>query len=325
MSITQNMYRSESGVSILSGEEIQNKDLMALADAKMVTGDIVSYSKDSFLFKTDNLMLPGFISESFGFGISIIGLPISYEKLSVGFRKSFNAKLDKIIRSNEKFEDIKASIGLANEMRNLQEAGRHATADILGTIFNGDIIRTFNIGLTTYRDQDGQIFVTISSSASSKEVERIFQEYMSAVLIENKKWRIKIDNEKMCYCPIESSIGTQISTLIEFINKASKQIRNIIAFDIICLMEEELGESLEEYIFEENFLSGIKIGLNSVTYFKNVCSPEGKAVFVQEKSSERYALCYLKEYIEYVPKELDLQQNAHLFENVITMESMVKF
>lgn len=317
MKLVESKYKSaETGREIFGKEDIKNQDLIDLANSNLISGNIVNYSSDSFMFETDKLMLPRFIDKDFALGTSVIGLPLSISKLSKTEKASLLPALQKSLYHPSKVEFIKNTFNINNQIQRLQQNGRDNIADILRHFFDDNLLKKFEIDITLASDNDQNIYFIIKSKPRI-DLEQIFSNYIDAIVYQNTLYRSKVGSEKLCFCPLETVLGEEISSIITLFNVISKEVRSLVGIELINVIEELKGITLDEYVNEEIKNTGIDVKNNTVSYFKNISYPNGMAVLLTDTQTGEPALCYLKKIQKYMPLELDINSYIGLFENVV--------
>lgn len=321
MKLVESQYRSEeTDVEVFSNGEIKNQDLIDLAKSGLVSGNIVSYSENSFMFETNKLMLPNFIDENFANGSVLTGIPIKHSSLNKDMKRTIVPIFEKIFYTEDKIAYIKNKFEIQEQIQKLSSAGRDNIVEILNSFFNSsNFLTKFELNISLLADKEDSVYFLISSRPKI-DLANIFDNYIQAILHMNRLWRSKFGSEKLCFCPLETQLGEEISSIISLLNAISQEVRITAANDLIAVVEQLKGESFDEYMIEEVRTTGIEIEENIVSYFKNVCFPYGTSALIKDSSSGDLNLCYLNKTIKYLPTEMDLEQYKHIFKEIIPLK-----
>ncbi len=325
-SLVSPAYKSkDTGTEILSfSQEIKNKDLIDLSESGLVTGKIINYSEDSFVFETENLMLPNFIFENFGMGSSICGLAsVKFTSLNAAMRKSILNKFNRVISDPKKSNFIRDVLNIEREVTRLQSDGNSNMADILNEYFDNQLLKKNEINLSLLKDNDDTLYFLVKTKPIIN-FSSIFDEFTKAILYYNRLYRSKVGSEKLCFCPIETKIGDQFYSMIDLFNRASTEIRKLLVSDLIAIFEEETSQVFEDYLQEEMLNTGVLINRNLIGYFKNICAPVGRCALVKDLATGNPTLGFLSKDVKYIPQELNLPDFPTLFESQEELQHICK-
>lgn len=319
------IYKSEgTKIKILAKETFKNDDLIELANSGLLDKHIISYSKESFVFETANIIMPKFIHPNVCSFKNILGVQIEKNALSYEIRKRIYSNFFEKLQKPEKIEEVNNVLKVKELIQKLQGNNRDNVADIIEKFFSKKLTDAFNIDISIYNsDGADELFFKINFEPSLL-TEDLLEDYFQAIIYENTLFKTKVGSEKCCFCPIETKLGNQVISLITSLNEKIAFVNNLIIHEFVESLEEVLGEPIEDYLLETNKYNGIEVDLNTVYYYKNVASPLGTCGIVTDSAGEETIyLAYLAEDIKFLPLIINMHDyNDGNFNKVHTLNKI---
>lgn len=329
MSLT-NSYKSEkTNVVIKSIGEVDktniNPDLIELADSGLINKNILNFGIDSFVFESDNVLMPNMIYKNLIKYNNIIGLSIDKKLLTFDSRKKiYTYFYDKISTANS-ISDIYGYLNIEKVVIDLRAKGKDSVADLLHGFFSQPVSSSFKFNINLYEsDSQDELFIKFELEPNLT-VESLFEDYIQAILYENRLFKTNVGSEKMAFCPLETRLGAQVQWLTSIVLRKIELLNTLLINNLIEAFEKELDISVDEYLLETNKLSGVELDNNVIYYFQNVVSPVGTvAILTDSFSDERISLAYLKEQVKFIPYVLNVGDSVYkdMFINVYELKKL---
>lgn len=304
-------------------DEVHNNDLIELAKSGLIKGDIVSYNNDSFMFETEDIVMPSFILENPIEIKSLLGLDIDPSLFIGENRKKIKDIISMRFSGSQKRQEYVDLIKFKSIRDTLMAEGRESTAEQLASFTSRSFkdMFIFNIDLLTDASDKAYFSISIKPNISMGD---ILDDYIEAVLFLNKSYRIKLSYEKLSYCPIETKLGSQIVSVIDTINIMTSKAMDIVKNELLQIVEEVLTVNIEEYSVEDFSTSGIRAKMKDITYFKNVLSCSGSIAFIKNINTGNYLIGELREKFEYLPLEISSSNSDLIFSESYELRELVK-
>ncbi len=302
------IYKSEgTKIKILAKETFKNDDLIELANSGLLDKHIISYSKDSFVFETANIIMPGFIHKNVCSFKNVLGVSLEKTSLSFEIRKRIYSVFSDKLQNPDKIEEVNNILKIKELIQKLQSNAKDNVAEIIETFFSKRLSDSFNINVSIYNsDSDDEVFFKLNVEPVLS-VEELLEDYFQAIIYENGLFKAKVGSEKCCFCPIETKLGSQVIGLLNSLNEKIAFVNNMITHSFVESLEEVMGNTIEDYLLETNKYNGIEVDLNTVYYYKNVASPVGTCGIVTDTDQEeRIYLAYLKDDVKFLPLVINM-------------------
>lgn len=317
------LYKSEkTSVEIDSIDEspsnkLLDQDLIDLANSGLIEDNILNFDKDSFVFQSNNIIMPNFIYDKCLHMKNIIGFIFDRSKLSFELRKSIYVEFNKKLNHPETIEEIKSIIKLNETLKIFRNQAKDSIADYYEEMFNNSLTKLCNTKISIYEsDSDEELFFLLDI-ASNLTVEKVLDGYAEAIAHNNKLFKVSLGSEKLSFCPIDTKLGEELYKLINLINLNLVAINNTLVNYFIEVSEKVLGVDIQDYMFESNKVSGIDIKLNAVFYYKNVTAPCGLVSLTYDRlDPNKIFVGKLHEDIGYLPQDLNPHKHKDKFEEI---------
>ena len=315
MSVTA--YESkETGIKILSADETIEPDLIELANSGLIDKNIRSFGKDSFAFQTDNILLPSFIHKNFATFKSVVGINYDAGKITFAQRKEIFSQFMNKLSSPDKLMNIRGALKIEEIVKRLRNNNKDNIAEIVGDFFSQAIANSYSIDISLYEtDSPDELFFKMITTPKLT-MESVLEDYIQAVIFENKLYRTRVGCEKLSFCPIDSSLGSQIIYLIDNLNSKLEQLNEIIVNEFIETLEQVLQVSLDQYYLEINKVDGIDVERNSVSYFQNVSMPLGTVgISASSREENTLYLCSIDDAVDvkFLPSVFSIDEYKKYF------------
>ncbi len=289
-----------------NSDRIFNKELIDLVKSGLINKDVISYSEESFLFETKNIIMPKFIWQNFTKEHVVLGTSIPFHTFLGEARKQITDKFFERLNSHDKMAQLKDCLGYDKIVKRLIENGKESTVQDLNNLFDKKFSNMFSLGINILADQDACGYFELSL-APKIEIEKFLSDYIEAVVHLNKSYRIKLEFDKLAYCPIDNLVGEEILNIIGIIGKITRETLKLITTDFIQIIEEICSVSLDEYELESFRTNGIKKEVDSLIYFNEIVNPTAMGVLIKNVDNGKYIFGQLKEYLAFLPKESKLK------------------
>lgn len=321
----EQMYQSEkTKIKILAKEKFKDDDLTELADSGLLDNDIFSYSKDSFVFETANIIMPKFIYPKLCSFKNVLGVQMPKASLSFDLRKKIHSVFMDKISNPEKIEEINNILKIKELVQKLQGNNKDSVAEIIEKFFLKRITDSFNVTTSVYSsDGADELFFKINVEPKLL-TEELLEDYFQAILYESSLYKTKVGSDKCCFCPIETKLGGQVISLLNSLNDKMIIINDIILRNFVETLEIICEKPIEDYLLETNKYNGIEVDLNTVYYYKNVATPLGTCgILTDSEQEEIIYLAYLQDEIKFLPLIININDyNDGTFSKVHTLNKI---
>lgn len=298
-----------------------NQMLRDLCDSGLAYGDIVSYSEQSYMFRTEGIFLPYFIEKGLGDGKTIVRASVPVDQIAENW-KAITQKVYENVSNQESIDFIAETAEFGELAERLYHAGKSDIVNCLAKVFREQWFKYIKAYAFLYSSEDGkESYISIKLSPKI-DWDLILEGYKAAILHQNRLYKSKLKSEDLMFCPLDHALCSDLLAIVSMVTIFTRELRTAFANEMMTQIESCINKEIDEYQIENQSNYGIKRDNNVITYYKNTLSPEGTIALVRDKISGKDLFVGLAKEFEYLPIELSIEEHKDLFTEVIPLKKI---
>ncbi len=310
-------YKSSKCEVFSSNGEV-NPMIHKLCDSGLTEGNIISYSENSYMFRTKDIFLPYFIEKGLGEGKTIVRVNEPLELMKKNWDK-ITSEVFQAIVNTETIEFINEQADLPDLIERLYNNYKTDIASSLLRIFKDDWASHIKVYLILYASENKEeTFISVRVSPNINW-ELILEGYKNAILHLNKMFKSNLVDEDLTFCPIDNELSLDLLAIVETVKTFVYELRNNLANEIMARAEAILEKTIDEYEIENQSTFGIERENNLITYYKNTINPKGTMALIRDTADDKDCFVKLNKEYQYLPTSLAIKDNEEYFSEVVPL------